>query len=106
MKAKTNVKTDEKTEDKADEKTDHKKDDEQPDTIDMTDLESEEFDEQRRKQKGQGLKILTPDQMLSRLPISLAQLKAGKDSKKLKNEIRQLLYLLYCSKKLSKTIII
>ena len=104
MKAKTNVKTDEKTEDKADEKTDHKKDDEQPDTIDMPDLESEEFDEQRRKQKGQGLKILTPDQMLSRLPISLAQLKAGKDSKKLKNEIRQLLYLLYRSKKLSKTI--
>ena len=106
MKAKTNVKTDEKTEDKADEKTDHKKDDEQPDTIDMPDLESGEFDEQRRKQKGQGLKILTPDQMLSRLPISLAQLKAGNDSKKLKNEIRQLLYLLYHSKKLSKTIII
>ena len=106
MKAKTNVKTDEKTEDKADEKTDHKKDDEQPDTIDMLDLESEEFDEQRRKQKGQGLKILTPDQVLSRLPISLAQLKAGNDSKKLKNEIRQLLYLLYRSKKLTKTIII
>ena len=95
-----------KTEDKADEKTDHKKDDEQPDIIDLPDLESEELHEQRRKQKGQGLKILTPDQMLSRLPISLSQLKAGNDSKKLKNEIRQLLYLLYRSKKLSKTIII
>ena len=42
--------------------------------------------------------------MLSRLPISLAQLKAGNNSEKLKNEIRQLLYFLYRSKKLSKTI--
>ena len=41
----------------------------------MTDLESDKFAEQRRKQKGQGLKILTPNKMLSRLPISLAQLK-------------------------------
>ena len=46
-------------------------------------------------QQGQGLKILTPNQMLSRLPISLAQLKAGNNSEKLKNEIRQLLYSLY-----------
>ena len=43
-------------------------------------------------QSGQGLKIQTPNQMLSRLPISLAQLKAGNNSEKLKNEIRQLLY--------------
>ena len=42
----------------------------------MPDLESEESAEQRRKQKGQGLKILTPQQVLSRLPIPLAQLKA------------------------------
>ena len=42
--------------------------------------------------------------MLSRLPISLAQLEAGNNSQKLKNEIRQLLYFLYGSKKLSKTI--
>ena len=42
--------------------------------------------------------------MLSRLPISLARLKAGNNSEKLKNEIRQLLYSLYCSKKLTKTI--
>ena len=42
--------------------------------------------------------------MLSRLPITLAQLKAENNSEKLKNEIRQLLYLLYSSKKLSKTI--
>ena len=41
-------------------------------------------------QSGKGLKMLTPNQMLSRLPISLAQLKAGKNSGKLKNEIGQL----------------
>ena len=43
-----------------------------------------------------------PDQMLSRLPISLAQLKARNNSEKLKNEFRQLLYSLYRSKKLTK----
>ena len=52
--------------------------------------------------EGKGLKILTPNQMLSRLPITLAQLKAGNDSEKLKNGIRQLLYSLYRSKKLTK----
>ena len=51
---------------------------------------------------GHGLKILTPNQMLSRLPIYLAQLKAGNNSEKLKSEIRQLLYSLYRSKKLTK----
>ena len=55
-------------------------------------------------QSGQGLKILTPNLMLSRLSISLAQLKAGNNSEKLKNEIRQLLYSLYRSKKLTKNI--
>ena len=53
-------------------------------------------------QSEQGLKVLTPIQMLSRLPISLAQLKAGSSSEKLKNKIRQLLYSLYRSKKLTK----
>ena len=55
-------------------------------------------------QEGSGLKILTTNQMLSRLPITLAQLKAGNNSEKLKNEIRQLLYSLYRSKKLTKTV--
>ena len=55
-------------------------------------------------QAGKGLKILTPSQTLSRLPISLAQIKAGNNSKKLKNEIRQLLYSLCRSKKLTKNI--
>ena len=41
----------------------------------------------KKIQSGQGLKILTPNQMLSRLPITLAQLKAGNNSEKLKNEI-------------------
>ena len=54
-----------------------------------------------KKQLGLGLKILIPDQMLSRLPITLAQLKAENNSEKLKNEIRQLLYSLFRSKKLT-----
>ena len=49
----------------------------------------------RKKQSGGRLKILTPNQMLSRLPITLAQLKAENNSEKLKNKIRQLLYSLY-----------
>ena len=56
------------------------------------------------KQKGQGLKILTPQQMITRLPILLAQIKAGKNLQKLKNEIRQIVYSLYRSKNLSKVI--
>ena len=67
-------------------------------------LESEESAEQRRNQKGGGLKILTPDQMLSRLPIPLAQLKAENKSEKLKNEVRELLYSVYRSNELTKTI--
>ena len=56
----------------------------------------------KKRQEVLGLKILTPNQMLSRLSITLAQLKAGNNSEKLKNEIRQLLYSLYRSKKLTK----
>ena len=56
----------------------------------------------QNQQKGQG--ILTPDQMLNRVPIALAQLQAGNNSKKLKNEIRQLLYSLYRSKNMAKQI--
>ena len=54
--------------------------------------------------EGKGLKILTPNQMLSRLPITLAQLKAGNNSEKLKNTVRELLYSLYTSKKLTKNV--
>ena len=55
-------------------------------------------------QIGKGLKIITPSQMLSRLPTSLAQLQAGNNSEKLKNEIRQLLYSLYRSKNMTKQV--
>ena len=73
---------------------------EKPDKI--VDIVEEILEFNRQNQQGKGLKILTPDQMLDRLPISLAQLKAGNNSEKLKNDIRQLLYSFYCSKKLSK----
>ena len=75
---------------------------EHPDTTNMSELKSEESTAQRGNQQEQGLKILTPNQMLSRLPIVLAQLNAGNNSEKLKNEIRQILYSLYRSKKLTK----
>ena len=58
----------------------------------------------KQKQQGEGLKILTPNQMLSRLPIFLAQLEAGNSSEELKNEIRQLLYSLYHSKNITKQV--
>ena len=55
-----------------------------------------------RKQEGEGLKILTPNQMLKRLPIAVAQIKAGNNSESLLNEIRQIVYYLYRSKKINK----
>ena len=58
----------------------------------------------QNQQKGQGIKILPPNHMLNRLPIVLAQLEAGNNSNKLKNEIRQLLYSLYRSKNMTKQI--
>ena len=72
---------------------------EQPDKILEIVEQVLDFNKKHRKQQGLGLKILTPSQMLSRLPITLTQLKAENNSEKLKNEIRQLLYSLYRSKK-------
>ena len=57
-----------------------------------------------KQQQGTGLKILTPNQVLSRLPVSLAQLKTGNNSDKFKNEIRQLLYSLYRSENMTKQV--
>ena len=54
--------------------------------------------------EGKGLKILSKQQMLSRLPILLAQIQAGNNSEKLKNETRQILYSLYTSRALTKTV--
>ena len=59
---------------------------EQPDKI--LKIVKEILDFNKQNQIGKGLKILTPDQMLSRLPITLARLNTGNNSEKLKNEIR------------------
>ena len=61
------------------------------------------FEFNKQNQQGQGLKIRTPNQILSRLSITLAQLKAGNNSQKLISEIRQLLYSLYYPKNITKT---
>ena len=54
--------------------------------------------------KGTRLKIFTPKQMLQRLPIALAQVKAGNNSESLLNEIRQIVYSLYQSKQITKKV--
>ena len=70
----------------------------------------DELDEEDREllrnmnKEGKGLKILTNKQMLNCLPILLAQIQAGNNSKKLKNKLRQILYSLYRSKALTKTV--
>ena len=56
------------------------------------------------KQEGTGLKILTPKQMLQRLPIALAQMKAGNNSQSSLNEIRQIVYSLYQSREITKKV--
>ena len=79
-----------------------KESDEQPDTTDMPEWESKKPAAKRRNQERHRLKILTPDQILSRLPVTLTQLKKGNNSQNLKNKIRQLLHSLYRSKNLTK----
>ena len=56
----------------------------------------------QNKTEGTGLKILTPKQMLQRLPIALAQVKMGNNSESFLNEIRQIVYSLYQSKQITK----
>ena len=70
------------------------------DIIDLYNLKSDSD----TSKKGEGLKILTDKQMLNRLPILLAQIEAGNNLIKLKNEARQILYSLYRSKVLTKTV--
>ena len=55
-------------------------------------------------EEGKGLTILTQNKLLTRLQILLAQIKAGNNSYKLKNEIRQILYLLYQDNKITKKV--
>ena len=77
---------------------------EKPDKVLEIVKEILDFNKEIQKQRGQGLRILTPNQMLSRLLILLAQLKAGNNSEKLKNEIRQILHSLYRSEKITKNV--
>ena len=75
---------------------------EKPDKI--LKIVEEIFKFNKQTQEGKGLKLLTPNQILSILPITLAQLEAGNNSQKLRNEIRQLLYSLYRSKNVTKQV--
>ena len=86
----------------ADEKSDADTDS-QSEKLDIAQGEKSESDEET-EQKRKGLKILTPKQMVTRLPILLAQLKAGNNSQNLKHDIGQIAYSLYRSKILSKLI--
>ena len=63
-----------------------------------------EFNNQNQNQEGNGLKILIPKEMRTRLRITLAQLKVGNNSEKLKHETTPLLHTLHRSKNLPKTI--
>ena len=67
-------------------------------------FESGIFLKPEESKQGKGLKILTPNQMLKRLPITLAQIKAGNNSESLLNEIRQIVYSLYRSKTITKKV--
>ena len=64
-------------------------------------LSDANYDARKNETEGKGLKILTPKQMLQRLPIALAQVKAGNNSESLLNEIRQIVYSLYQSKQIT-----
>ena len=67
-------------------------------------FESRIFQKLEESQEGEGLKILTPNQMLKILPIALAQIKAGNNSESLLNEIMQIVYSLYRSKEITKIV--
>ena len=72
---------------------------------DFTEMLSDaNYNAKQNETKGKGLKILTPKQMLQRLPIALAQVKAGNSSENLLNEIRQIVYSLYQSKEITKKV--
>ena len=60
--------------------------------------------DEREVKKGKGLKVLTPNKLLTRLQILLAQIKAVNNSNKLGNEIRQILHLLYQHNKITKNV--
>ena len=74
----------------------------------LTEFKSGIFQVSKESQEGEGankmLKILTPNQMLKRLPITLAQVKGGNNSESLLNEIRQIVYSLHRSKEITKKV--
>ena len=65
---------------------------------------SKESQEGKGANEGERIKILTPNQMLKRLPIALAQVKAGNNTESLLNEVRQIVYSLYRSKEITKKV--
>ena len=67
-------------------------------------LSDAKYNAKQNKTEGTGLKILTPKQMLQRLPIALAQVKAGNNSESLLNKIRQIVYSLYKSRQITKKV--
>ena len=67
-------------------------------------LSDANYNAKQNETKGKGLKILTPKQMIQRLPIALAQVKAGNNSENLLNEIKQIVYSLYQSKEITKKV--
>ena len=72
---------------------------------DYTEMSSDaNYKAKKYETKGTGLKILTPKQMLQRLPIALAQVEAGNNSQNSLNEIRQIVYSLYQSKLITKEV--
>ena len=67
-------------------------------------LSDANYNAKQNETKGKGLKVLTPKQMIQRLPIALAQVKAGNNSENLLNKIRQIVYSLYQSKEITKKV--
>ena len=67
-------------------------------------LSDPNYNAKQNKTEGEGLKILTPKQMLQILPIALAQVKAGNNSEDLLNEVRQIIYSQYQSKEITEKV--
>ena len=67
-------------------------------------LSDANYDSKQNRTERKGLKILTPKQMLQRLPVALAQVKASNNSESLLNEITQIVYSFYQSKQITKKV--
>ena len=84
------------------ESTDKEESIDKKESVELPDTPQLEVDEEVKKVKR--LTVLTPNKLLTRLPILLAQIKAGNNTNKLKNEITQILYLLYQHNKIIKKV--